>query len=55
MAGGFLKSLLLFTLVQCLAISQPLEQLTEEQFLELIGLVSLANAICRLSLTLCEA
>jgi alkylhydroperoxidase family enzyme len=31
------------------------EQLSVEQFLELIGVVSLANAICRLSLVLCES
>lgn len=30
------------------------EQLTVEQFLELVGVVSLANGICRLSLVLCE-
>jgi AhpD family alkylhydroperoxidase len=30
------------------------EQLTVEQFLELVGVVSLANATCRLSLVLCE-
>ncbi len=30
------------------------EQLTLEQFVELIGVVGIANAICRLSLTLCE-
>jgi len=31
------------------------EQLSVEQFLELVGVVSLANAICRLSLVLCES
>jgi AhpD family alkylhydroperoxidase len=31
------------------------EQLSVEQFLELIGVVSLANATCRLSLVLCES
>ncbi len=30
------------------------EQLSVEQFLELVGVVGLANAICRLSLVLCE-
>jgi AhpD family alkylhydroperoxidase len=31
------------------------EQLSVEQFLELVGLASLANATCRLSLVLCES
>jgi hypothetical protein len=31
------------------------EGLSVEQFLEVVGVVSLANAVCRLSLVLCEA
>jgi hypothetical protein len=31
------------------------ESLSDAQFIELVGLVSLANSTCRLSLALCEA